>query len=693
MKKTYILLFIVTFFYSHIFAQDKYSESLRQLHDNVIEYIISGASKNDLIKGYLISLKEDGSWADIDYSSKERGDWPPANHLRRTLEITKAYNIRNTEFYHQKWVSDKIHQAINFWFDNDYICPNWWYPEIGIPQILNPIMILMESELTENEKQRGIKILNRSKLGMTGQNKVWLAGNVLLKSLLIQDENAIRIAAEAIQDELIVTTNEGVQPDWSYHQHGPQLQFGNYGLSYISDMIKWISILRNTPYRFDENKVKILRNYLLEGQRWVTWKQRYDISACGRQLFPGSQVTKATSLSQNFIKMEKIDDTYAKLYSKANDYKNLSGNHHFWRSDFQVQRTPKYYFSIKMCSERVCGAESCNSENIQGYHMGDGVTFLYQTQEEYENIFPFWDWRKIPGITTHQMKTKLPILNCQGYHIQSRFVGGISNGENGIAVMDYNRDGLKARKSWFMFDDMIICLGAGICSYEHLPVTTTINQSFFKGKVAIEKVNKKTGEKSFEDKPSWILHDKVGYYFPDGGNWELETKQVEGSWNRVASRLSDKILKAPIFKLWLEHGINPQCESYQYVLIPHASINKMKRIKANFPFVIRNDTSRQEIIEKKQNIAGVVFYNAENSDILGGIEVDQPCLIMLKKVKKSIQFSVADPTQLLNEINITLEGKYNGINAITKENKTFLKVLLPKGNEAGKTITFFLKKI
>ena len=43
-------------------------------------------------------------------------------------------------------------------------------------------------------------------------------------------------------------------------------------------------------------------------------------------------------------------------------------------------------FSVKMCSNRVLGAETVNKENIQGYHMGDGVTFLYQSNKEYENI-------------------------------------------------------------------------------------------------------------------------------------------------------------------------------------------------------------------------------------------------------------------------------------------------------------------
>jgi len=327
-----------------------YPEQLAQLHKNIVADIVEVPAEPDLVEKYLAELSSDGSWPEIDYTSKERGGWPPRNHISRLLVIAKAYQTKGTQFYHKKSVSEKIHLGLNYWLDNDFQCPNWWYPEIGVPQVLAPIMILMEVELTPEQFEKGIKILNRSAIGMTGQNKVWQSGNVLLRNLLLKNEDTIRMAATSIQEELVVSTGEGVQPDWSYHQHGPQLQFGNYGLAYIDDMIKWITILRNTPFQFDESKVSILRNYLLEGQQWVTWKNRYDISACGRQLFPKAQETKAESLAKGLAKMEQLDPENADYYRQANNWENLTGNRHFWRSDFQIQRTADFYFSVKMCS-------------------------------------------------------------------------------------------------------------------------------------------------------------------------------------------------------------------------------------------------------------------------------------------------------------------------------------------------------
>ncbi|MEI7828222.1 MAG: polysaccharide lyase family 8 super-sandwich domain-containing protein [Prolixibacteraceae bacterium] len=60
---------------------------------------------------------------------------------------------------------------------------------------------------------------------------------------------------------------------------------------------------------------------------------------------------------------------------------------------------------------------------------------------------------------------------ASGYRIMSDFVGGVSDGHDGIAVMDYNRNGITAKKSWFNFNNRIICLGQGIYSSDVNNVT------------------------------------------------------------------------------------------------------------------------------------------------------------------------------------------------------------------------------
>ena len=670
-----------------------YPVELRQLHRNLWNNILDVEMDEERIDMLLETLTSDGQWPGIEYGSKIRGAWPPRTHLANLLDIAVAYQTKTAKYYHKKEVSAKIHRALNHWLENDYVSPNWWHPEIGTPMLLAPIMVLMEAELSAEQIQLGYRILERSRMGMTGQNKVWLAGNVLFRALLKRDADTVRMAGQSIREELVVSTGEGVQPDWSYHQHGPQLQFGNYGLSYVNDMIKWISILRNTPFQLDESKVAILRNYVLKGQQWVTWKHQMDISACGRQLFIDSPERKAATLSRYFTRMETLDPPYADAYRKAGLYETLSGHKHFWRSDFQVWRNPGFYISVKMCSERVIGAESCNAENLQGYYMGDGATFLYQSGEEYRNIFPFFDWKKIPGTTTIQDDGPLPVLTASGYRIGSDFVGGVSDGVNGIAAMDYQRNGLKARKSWFMLDGKIICLGAGISSNTGLEVTTGINQAYLAGEVYVktgQQVSSMAGRQNIES-PAWILHDHKGYLFPAGGNLVLQAESVEGSWNWVAGIYPDERMKANLFRLWIQHGRDPQGGSYAYVLFPEADQEELEELEKDFPYRTWNCRDLQAVLAGDGTMMGIVFYQPGRIDAGFGVGADKPCMMMLKKIPEGIQVSVSDPTQKVREVRFTIEGKYGHENATIEQGKTKVSVMLPQQEEAGSTLTLKLR--
>ena len=44
----------------------------------------------------------------------------------------------------------------------------------------------------------------------------------------MNDEKLATQARDTIASEIYTTTKEGIQPDYSFHQHVPQQQFGNY---------------------------------------------------------------------------------------------------------------------------------------------------------------------------------------------------------------------------------------------------------------------------------------------------------------------------------------------------------------------------------------------------------------------------------------------------------------------------------
>ena len=72
------------------------------------------------------------------------------------------------------------------------------------------------------------------------------------------------------------------------------------------------------------------------------------------------------------------------------------------------------------------------------------------------DIFPLWDWRQLPGVTTFRSDGPMPVI--QKYHPRNAvsFVGGISNGVQGVSAMEINRAGIKVRKSWIFMNDYVL---------------------------------------------------------------------------------------------------------------------------------------------------------------------------------------------------------------------------------------------
>ena len=106
------------------------------------------------------------------------------------------------------------------------------------------------------------------------------------------------------------------------------------------------------------------------------------------------------------------------------------------------------------------------------------------------------------------------------------FTGGVSDGKYGVMTFKMDDYGVKAQKSWFMFDNEVVCLGSGIGSNVPTDIVTTVNQCHLDGNVWIntgKALRQATqGEFAFEQAPQWIWHDSIAYLFPQGNNIKLK---------------------------------------------------------------------------------------------------------------------------------------------------------------------------
>ena len=143
--------------------------------------------------------------------------------MTRMYALAKLYVGSEGKWKGNEDLRRLLHGGMAWWYENMPVCRNWWHNQIGVPKKFAGILMMLRNELTPEELEGGLRVLEKAKFGMTGQNKVWLAGNNLMRGLLINDEALVKEAAEQIKETICVTDEEGIQRDWSFHQHGAQL--------------------------------------------------------------------------------------------------------------------------------------------------------------------------------------------------------------------------------------------------------------------------------------------------------------------------------------------------------------------------------------------------------------------------------------------------------------------------------------
>lgn len=550
----------------------------------------------------VMDLFDGEVWTDINYQDKSRGGWTTGLHVTRIHALAKSYAAPDSPFYKDPALGGVIHSAMRWWFANQPICPNWWHNDIGVPRNMLSAMLLIRDELDEEEYSGALKVSATSGFGRTGQNKVWLAGIQLMKGLLFDDEALVAEARRQIGEEIRVTEEEGIQSDWSYHQHGPQVQFGNYGLTFAEDVSFWVRALEGTRFAFSDGQKEIVSRLILEGIGWTVWKGFMDPNFCGRQLHIDGGRGKALALAVAAKNMAAVSDsadreTFEEIYrmclSGDGDINRLTGARYYDRSDCGIYRTPRWYASVRMQSTRTVGFEYTNSENLLANFSADGALLVMRDGKEYENIFACWDWRKLPGVTSYENGKPIPCHKDKKdkwrRENHSSYVRGKVEGDVMLTVMEVERDSLHALKSNFFFPDAVIALGTDIRAEDPgmTRLTTALDQARYVSEPVIDRRSR------------WAWHNGKGYVSLDSNPVCVETAWQAGSWEMMApcyKGLSDTLR---VFKCWIEHKVASGPQSYAYAVLPDASAGETAGFAGSRGLrVLRNDTFCQAVLYK-----------------------------------------------------------------------------------------------
>ena len=643
-------------------------------------YIVSDYSK---ASEYLKTIEKDGSWSDIDYLDEDN-NWAPLKHLNRILVMTIKYAQDTSSQYKNQEVLRGLERSIQYWYTVNPTCRNWYKNDIAKQFYFNIIGLLLQNEIDQSLHQSIVNDLTATPT-MTGSNRTLVASSTIYRGVLENNPDRIKKGVMGVTDQIKVTAKEGIQPDYSFHQHGHFIYNGSYGHNFLRESIWLATMVHGTGFDFTAEQIKTLRDYYLEGTRWMLRGGLFDYNVRGRQVGrPEGDVLLGDKIIPQLDQYIIADPEYRNEYLKSKNQilslkpQLISGNRHFWRSDYTVHHRDTYMTSLKMCSERTVGIElNMNQENKLGYWLPYGLTYIYRRGNEYQGIFPAWDWARLPGITNPYYEYEERGKGV-AYTQKTSFVGGVSNGTYGVSSMHFHVDSTKAKKSWFWFDDEWVALGADIESTSKFPIVTGINQCHLVDRVIIDGKSYK-GQAQAKIIPQWITHDGISYIFPNKAPVMIKTGVQQGKLKRIYGLAADTLYTPNVFSLWFDHGIAPSAATYSYIVAPGIPTNELGNYVDSPPVHILSNTSEiQAVLHENLKMVGVAFHQKGGLEIQDDlrVNVDAPCLILFDYKKDLI--SICDPTAKLKTIKIDIKR-----NDVTKHES----VLLPKAEFAGKSVT------
>lgn len=654
-------------------------------YDNRSFFNFLGVKDRDLENAALFvkSQLEDGSWSDINYDDNGNA-WNPLRHLNRLVAIAYEYKAPHGSLHGDKDVLDGVQKGLDYWFEKSPTCYNWYKHKITLPRYMGVLALLLKDDIKSSTLDKMLETIS-SKQEYAYTDRIRSAQSTLYKGVVLQDEQIITNAIKAIASVIEQTTKDvGIQYDWSFRYHDGHLYTGAYGNAMLDNLLGMYPYFIGTSLDLSSDQFNILNNFLAQGLSPIVYGDLIDYNTIGRQIAVANawNVTTYIPAFEMFIGATKEN---RKLYKEMIDGVNsgkkqsLTGNFLYWCSDFSLQRSKNFYTSVRVGSSRNGNNTECiNGENMYGEWCCYGLNFIMVDGDEYEGIFPVWDWKSLPGVTAPDS-----IQRGKGwYSHDSEFVGGASNGEIGNLTMDLNYCQTKAHKSWFFFEKGYIALGSSIESELDKEIHTTINQTLRDGEIVIDG-KRYSEDMEFHSKISYIWHDKVTYILPEESSVHITSKKQSGSVSDIFTYGSKDIISKDLLTMRFEHGIKPKDGSYSYIIVPNTTTKQAEKLANKQPIkILTNSHNLHAVEEVKSGTIQAIFHSPGTLNLHSGtsICVDKPCAVI---IEKGGDIWISEPTKRAKEI--TIEYKSNA-------NKSYKRsIALPQGKYLGSSIKIDIK--
>ncbi|MEV8408571.1 polysaccharide lyase family 8 super-sandwich domain-containing protein, partial [Streptomyces niveus] len=402
--------------------------------------------------------------------------------------------------------------------------------------------------------------------------------------------------------------------------------------------------------------------------------------------------------------------------------------------DKTVHRRPGYAFALARSSNRISKYEYMSGENLMPWFQGDGAHHLYLAGQDqtlafgidhYTTVSPY----RLPGVTAPvETRRTIPELygtawydnpergftsSSESQNTYVYFPRGTNTLSGGARLGTYGAVGLvlgddaayaakqagelpddfvayrnaAATKSWFMFDDEIVVLAAGVGDPAGRAVTTTLDSRIAAASDTVTVTGRlrdgsdwpgaEGGSGTAPGPVDWLRYAdagqgvSVGYVFLDGGGDRGDVPRptvtldtVTRSRRVVRTSNPDTPVTKRVFALSVDQPAGARRLSTAHALVPNATERQLAAYErygryGRGPLTVVANTTRVQAVEHRglSILAANTF--TPGTHHAGRLTIDGAASVLVRTSRDgTVSLAVSDPTTERGTVSLTLRGRW-----------------------------------
>ncbi|RIQ10911.1 polysaccharide lyase family 8 super-sandwich domain-containing protein [Jiangella rhizosphaerae] len=384
--------------------------------------------------------------------------------------------------------------------------------------------------------------------------------------------------------------------------------------------------------------------------------------------------------------------------------------------DKTVHRRPGYAFALARSSDRISKYEYMSGENLMPWFQGDGAHYLYLSGQDQTQAFgvdyfttvspyglagvtaPVEERRTIPQLygTPYYDNPGHPLNFTSSSQSQNTYVyfprgtnahsGGATLDAYGTAALVQSSDvawaakqegilpedfvvyrNATATKSWFLFDDEIVVLAAGVGDEAGRAVTTTVDARIaaatdpVTATGALRSGGAWTGPGTAD--LAWLRYANpaqdaaVGYVFLSAQPVRIALDTVTRSRRVVRTANPDTAVTKRVLGVTIDHPAGAAPAALAYAVVPHATEAVLTAYAEGPLEVLANTTDVQAVRHTGLRLTGVNTFTPGRHHA-GVLTVDGPASVLARtRAGRLTTVAVSDPTMNRDVVEVLVRGR------------------------------------